>query len=417
MPAETEISEIKSLLEQGRINKAEVLIAQYLRQTNIPDQHHANLLVYRAEIFLATARPDRALDELNRIHNLDFKLHKSPRVLRIYGDCYFARFELASVGFAQNQDLNQAQEFYDTIMRLHPSYQDIVWIHYQLGRILLISDAIPQASEHFRRVLSHPDSTLQICAYCYERLAFIAFYHDHQAKQALSYLERIPFNFATSDDNEWIIQVNLLKSRIFISLHHVVEARTIMETAIDLAIKHRGDGTLLRDTLLSVVEQLTLVTGHDQDIIRYLEQYIQLSKAPVEVDVTWSRIHQMLGNALGNTQQYPEAILAYQTALQANPYTPWKASINYQIAKCFYLRGHYRETISVLSALRDDYSVVEISEPEYLLFDLLGSAYFALGNYTEALNAFDHALESAPKGTDIREKIKLYHRFSKHLVK
>lgn len=415
MSIKTELTEIKDFIDQGRINKAEVLLAQYLRQPDLKNDELAQLLMYQAQVYLSTARPDRAIDELDGIHLIDSAFSQSPHIQRFYADCYFARFEFSSVGFTQNQDLQQAQKIYDKIMRLHPSYHDISWIHYQLGRILLISDHIPQATEHFYRVLSITNVSPELRAYCYERLAFIAFYHDHHAKQALSYLDGILSEFAVSENIEWIIQVNLLKSRVLLSLNRISEAENIMESTVLFATKNKGDGQLLRDTLLSIAEQLALIAGKDKEIIAYLQQYVQLAKSPLEVDVTWSRVQQMMGNALVNMNQYSEAILAYKNALLTNPYTPWKETIDYQMAKCFYFRGNYAETITILK--QNTNPITEGTQPEHLLFDLLGSAYFALGNYTEALEAFAYALQSAPQGTEFSEKVKLYHHFSKQLVK
>ncbi|NJO83365.1 MAG: hypothetical protein HC828_11460 [Blastochloris sp.] len=107
---------LDALLTKRALKKAEVLIARWLRGT-LPADERARILILRARVRLFGGRVDEALLCLQqaRVH-LTGDDFDTPETLELLGDCYFARYELASVGFADRADAAQALQTYDRIL-------------------------------------------------------------------------------------------------------------------------------------------------------------------------------------------------------------------------------------------------------------------------------------------------------------
>ena len=405
---------IQSLIDQGRINKAEVLIAQTLRQVDLNQSDRAMVLSCRAQTYLSTARPERALNDLKTVEDVSPDIHALPHTQRLLADSHFALFELSQVGFIRKQDLETAYTIYDKIMRLYPSYHDIAWVHYQLGRIFLIWNRSTEATQHFERIFStiNKDSDKNLETYASERLAFIAFYDERDLFKALNFITVVS-NKIKHMDPEWIIQFKLLHSRILLTLNNQKQAQTLLNEVYTIAYQNRNIGSLFADTLLNIAEELQKIPKQEKLILRYLMRFTQIAKSPNKIDVTWGRVYEMIGNACLALNLFEDAIDAFEDVLKYHPNTPWFVSINYRIAKAYYFKSNYQRTIAIINSLL---SKVRDDSLSYLLYDLLGSAYFALGNYRQAQDMFSIALENTPNGTNLREKILLYYRYSTELL-
>jgi tetratricopeptide (TPR) repeat protein len=163
----------------------------------------------------------------------------------------------------------------------------------------------------------------------------------------------------------------------------------------------------LAETQLTIAELLSSIGGRDREVVNCLQQFTQNSRTPLGVDVSWSRAQELLGDAYFNLGQYDNAVLAYRAALQYNPDHPWELSLLYRIARSYYQQRAYRETIDVVQNILDTARIDEQSVGDYRIYDILGSAQFALGKYDKAADAYRHALELVPAGVDT-DKIKTY---------
>ncbi len=158
---------------------------------------------------------------------------------------------------------------------------------------------------------------------------------------------------------------------------------------------------------LRIAELLAEMEGHDKDVISTLQQFVQNTRKPLGIDVTWSRINEMLGNAYFNLSQYENAVEAYNSALQFNPDHPWEVSLYYRIARSNYHQHAYTETIAAIQKMLSVARTDEQAINDYHVYDILGNAQFALGKYEQAVEAYRTALQMAP--IDSIQKIKSYY--------
>ncbi len=406
---------VDDLLNKRDIKRAEVLIARYMRE-ELSVQERVRLLITRARARLLSARVDDALEDLQLARTLLPDEFFSPLTLELLGDCHFARFELASVGFADRNDTAQALAAYERINLEFPTYGNRGWIHYQLGRVLLTDNRITDAVERFQQALLAPSTVAALTAYCYERLGFVAFYEHREFNLALSFLDKAVATYPTHEDRLWLVHVHTLRSRVYREMRAYDSAVDAANAAIGVA--STGDGKAgLSDALLTSAETLALLEGREREVITHLQQYVGISKRPLGIDVTWSRIHEMLGDAYFKTNQLPTAVAAYEAALQFNPYTPWETSLLYRIARTHYALGEYERSVQAIQkmfkAAEADGEVVN----DYRAFNILGNSYFALGSYVQAAHAYETALQIAPANADSLDKIKQYHQFSLDLIR
>lgn len=410
------LNQIDLLLAHGDIKKADVLIAKGLRSQLAPDDQ-AGLLLRRARARLLSARPEDAVDDLSTARALLGAAFEIPENLELLADCLFARFELASVGFADHNLLVQAQQTYESIIRLFPRYNNLGWAYYQLGRIAMASNQIEAAISHFQQALLSPSRVSAITAYCYERLGFIAFYESRDLDQALGFLNRAVDTYPAAENRLWLVQAHLRRSRVLRQMHDAQAALKAAEMALSLVSNLGADTkkSALAETQLMIAELLASIGHRDREVVACLNQFMQNAKRPLGVDVTWSRAHELLGDASFNLGQYDNAVAAYRSALQLNPDHPWEVSLLYRIARSYYQQRAYQETVEVAHHLLDSANTDGQPVTDYRIYDLLGGAEFALGKYDQAAAAYGRALDLAPPGADT-EKIRQYLDYARERV-
>lgn len=401
---------VDDLLNRRDVKRAEILIARFLR-AELSVQERAGLLIARARARLLTARADDALDDLHHARNLLPEDFDAPSTLELLGDAHFARFELASVGFADRNDTAQALAAYERIPSEFPQYRNRGWIFYQRGRVYLTENRVDDAVECFEQALLMPSTVPALTAYCYERLGFVAFYEQRDFEQALSFLNKAIATYPTPEDRLWLVHVHTLRSRVYREMHNFDSAVDAANSAISVASSAEGKAGLT-EALLASAETLAPLDGRERDVIAHLQQYIQMSKKPLGIDVTWSRIHEMLGDAYYKTSQLQNAVSAYQAALQFNPYSPWEQSLYYRIARTRYQLSEYERTVQAIqkmiqSAEADGQPIVD-----YHVYQMLGNSHFALKSYAQAVMAYQAALDIAPANADGLDKIRQYHQFA-----
>ncbi len=403
------LSGLDVLIAQGDIKKAEVQVAKLLRNDLSPKER-SELLLRRAKIRLMSGRVEDALDDLNA---LDETALSQVEIQELRADCHLARFELASLGFADRGDLQRAREIYNQLLQSGDEYANQGWAFYQLGRIHLSANEIHAALESFQKALYTPTHIASVTAYCYERIGFIAYYEQRNLPHALSFLNRALDTYPAAENPQWLVQVQLLRSRVLRAMQQYAVALNAAETALQGAPNGTSSWS---EALLANSEILSEIGNRDRDIVHYLQQFVQVSKRPLGLDVTWSRVHEMLGNAHFNLGQYEDAINAFQSVLQFNPDHPWELDFYYRIARCHYQLRAYRDAVNTIEHMLIKAAAEQQGLDDYRPYDVMGSAYFALGEYPQAIAAYEQALQIAPANAEVAAKIRSYQDRAKRLI-
>ncbi len=390
------LQQVDLLIARGDVKRADVLIARKLRSA-LDTAERADLMLRRARVRLLSARPDDALDDLQTVQKLlSGSGFETPQNMELLADCHLARFELASVGFADRQSLQVAEETYTRIIETYPQYGNLGWVYYQLGRVAMASNQTERAVSLFQQALLSPAHVRALTAYCYERLGFIAFYEWRDLDKAIGFLNRAVDTFPASEDRAWLVQVHLRRSRVLRQMQDYEAALRSAETSLALV---SGGGVenrpVMAETLLAIADLLTYIGHRDREIVSRLQQFMQYAKKPLGVDVTWSRVNEMLADAYFNLGLYDDAIAAYRAALQFNPDHPWEMSLLYRIASSYYQQRAYQKCIeavhSVLEVAKSDEQAVN-----YQVYEMLGAAQYALGQYAKAIDSYERALSLEP---------------------
>jgi len=409
------LKQIDDLLASREIKKAEVLIAKQLR-AEPPSDARAELLYRRARARLIGQHPDDALEDIQTARALLPESADAPEVLELLGDAYFARFELSPVGFAERGDAEHALNLYEQILTNYPDYPNTGWVLYQKGRVLLSAGEAETASNCLQEALLKPSQVNALTALCYERLGFIHLFDHRDPAAALSFLDRAAVTYPPGEPEGWLGQLHLLRSRALREKGRQAEALAAAQQALQIMA---GLGAEMRggqqDAHLALGEILTSMPGHEAEVAHHLQQFLQLGKKPLGVDVTWSRVNELLGDMLFRLERYDSAIEAYNNALNFNPYHPWQAAVYYQIARCHYRLRAYEKTVATIERMAEALAEDGQEVSDYRVFHLLGNAYFALEQFPLAVKAYQQAVSLAPSDAEDRDRIETYLRFAEEL--
>lgn len=408
-----DLAVLDKLLEKRDVKKAEVTIAKYLR-ANLSSSDQCEVLLYRARVRLLGARPDDALNDLQWVQAHCDELANDPKLLQVLADSYFSRFEQAAVGFSDRSDLAHAEQAYNQILSDSLSFANAGWVSYQLGRIHLVNNQIDDAEQCFRQSLIQPSDVTALTAYCFERLGFTAYYERRDPSIALAFLNKAIYTYPATEDALWLVQVYILRSRILRSSNYGLALESA-EKALNIASNGRRDNRhALAESLFAVAEVLAEQGHRKKEQINHIQQFLQMSKRPLGVDVTWSRAYEMLGDAYFALEQHEEAINSYFSALQFNPYHPWEVSVYYRIACNYYQQNSYHKAIQAIQQVFDLSETDGQEVTDYRVYDVLGNAHFALEQYDSAASAYEQAVQLAPPHVNI-DKTRRYLQFAMKL--
>ncbi|NLX11448.1 MAG: tetratricopeptide repeat protein [Chloroflexi bacterium] len=407
---------VDRFLALGDLQRAGALLARLLRASGVSDAERAQLLARRARMRLLAEKPDDALEDLRVCGTLDPAVIDTPPLLELAGDTYFARFELAPVGFADRADAEQAMACYNRLITFAPDYDNLGWVIYQKGRILLSAGTADQAAALFEQALEKSGQVAALPALCYERLGFIELFERRNAALALEYFARAVEVYPAGENAGWLVQLHILRSRAFREqrLYHaaLTAARQALSTIDTTAPDYRR---ALPEAHLAVGEALAAIEAREPEAIDHLVQFLQLSKRPLGVDVTWSRVHETIGELSFRLGRYELAAEAYQAALSFNPFHPLEMHVRYQIARCYYRLQNYQRTIETLEALQAAAAAEGDLVHDYRVYHLLGNACYALERYSQAVAAYHQALLLAPVGAAQLDQIRAYLRYAEDL--
>jgi tetratricopeptide (TPR) repeat protein len=120
----------------------------------------------------------------------------------------------------------------------------------------------------------------------------------------------------------------------------------------------------------------------------------------------------MLGDASYKLGQYENAITAFQTALQFNPYHPWEISIYYRMAVSYYQQRDYDNVVKTIKRIFETAQAEGQPISDYRVYEVLGNAQFALNKYDKAAEAYARFLEIAPPNAQNLDKTREYYQFA-----
>ena len=398
------LRDCEGLLARNELRRAEVAVARALRTS--PDlRTRVALLLLRARARLNDARPAEALDDLQAVLKLEPQRLHSPGLLELRGDCHLVRYELASVGFADHSDTVAAAGCYERILRVTPNYENVGRVYFQLGRLALIGNDVAMARERFLTALLAPSHMAALSALCFERLGYIALYEERSLPRALGLLDKAIATLPVDGNLAWLIQVHLLRSRVLHEQQNYPSAIAAAETAVSLAA---SEPAVLAEALLTLAEFLAGAEGRQQEVIRHLQHYLQITQVPPGQDVTWARVHELLGDAWFGLGHNGEAVAAWLEALHYNPDNPWSASVQHRIARSLYQQGDYQAAAQAIEGLLIIAEGESVPAAYFQLYFMLGHSRLRLGNYHGARYALEQALKLAPAGTEGLEQFRSY---------
>jgi len=403
------LQDIHHALEKRDVKRAEIILARLLRGDLTPAER-AEALFTRARVRLVSGRPDDALADLREVALLSPGCAERPEYLELRADCHLARFELASVGFADRADTAQASLDYAKITESAPSWPNRGWTHYQQARIALSENHTTAAVAHLQQALLNPSTVPALSAYCYERLGFIAFFDQRNPAEALAWLDRAVATYPADEPRVWLAEVHTLRSRVLREGRDYTQALAAADTSLKIA---GGCGAAGRDALadaaLFAAEVAAELPGRERAVIAYVQQFTSASKRPLGIDVTWSRSQELLGDAYLRAGLAAEALESYQAALRYNPYHPWELKLYFQIAHCYYQLHEYNRSANAVNVLLRSADEDEPVLRDFRVHALLGNALYAQGDYANAANAYRAALLNAPEHADGLDGLQTYY--------
>jgi tetratricopeptide (TPR) repeat protein len=411
-----ELSEIKQLIDQGKYKQAEKVISLTLGADL--DFNRKELLLLRGRVRLLTGRIGELISDISYLSNTNPSWLQEPSFIELVADANLAQFENANLGFRDTVSLQTAINLYKRLMDEFTNYENRGWVCFQLARTHLIQNKVGLAIEYFSTALSSRSTVKNLPALCYERLAFIAFYELRNFDEALGYINQALKS--DSDDPrelDWRIQAQLLRARILHLLGCNWDSYNTLDNVIHSISEQQTDSTAaLAEALLASAEITSDIDGLEHKTIHYLHHFMRIAKRPVGVDVTWSRVYELIGYSCFALNLFSEAEIALKTSLEFNPDHPWFSNISFLIARCYYNQSDFSRVIISIRSLQQRGIEDDPMLDQSLLYGMLGNALFATKHYGEAAEAYGNALETVATTTRVSKDLESYQSLALELM-
>jgi tetratricopeptide (TPR) repeat protein len=402
------LNNIDRALESDDLRKAESLITRLLK-TGVSDDERAQVLLRRARTRFLRQHSEDALADIELAKEYFPPIQELAYTKALLGDIYFAKFMLAEVGFADRADTERASEYYNQVLENHPHFRQRGWVHYQRGCLYLTENKFEKAIQDFHAGLEHDNIPDFLHTFCYERLGF-AHLDQRNPKTALHYLDKALSTYPQGKNAAHLVMIHMLRSRTLRMMENYEEALKAASEALkslDTAAPNYKEAFL--EAHLAMGEILANMPEREAEAIEHLIQYLQNSKRPLGVDVTWSRVYETLGELSLRLSRHEQAIEAFNAALSFNPYHPLELNVRYNIARSYYRMKAYEKAIAVIKQMQD---IADEKITDYRVYYVLGNSYFALERYDDAAQAYREATTYVPPNSKVIQKIQAYLRFS-----
>lgn len=408
---------IEQAYNENDLRKAEVIATRHLRSEDLALEIRCQILMRRARIRLQGDRPDDALEDVQTTLSLQPSFNRLVEIKALLGDIYFARFMLAEFGFADRNNTELALQYYNEIIQRHPNSEHAGWVYYQRGRVHLTRGHIVEAINDFNTGLQKENRPPALHAFCYERLGFISLFENRDPAVATQHFDAAIHAYPSQENVSWLVQTHISRSRALREIGNYPAALDAASTALRSVDASAPDYRhTFTDAQLAVGEVLALIPNRESEAIEHLLLFLQNSKRPLGVDVTWSRVYETMGDLSLKLERYEQAIEAYQASLSFNVYHPWEVNIHYQIARCYYRMQAYERVISSIEKMQEVAEQENQIISDYRVFQVKANAHFALEHYEQAAQDYRTTLQLAPSGAANLDKVKTYLRFSEELA-
>jgi tetratricopeptide (TPR) repeat protein len=394
------------------LKQREATLSRQLKTASTEDVR-ASLLLQRASLRVQLRHGDDALADLDTIRTTRLLHESDAKFLQVQADCHLMRFETSSVGFADRHELEKAILLYDQI--IHDGQADnICWVHYQLGRAQIFAMNFLSAVEQFQQALVLPDATHhpELSAYCYERLAYVAYFDQRNSKDALLYLQRALDTYPSAAEPLWRASVHLRCGSILRELHMVEPALEATSAAYEIA-RSSENKAIIAEALLAIADLLTMLPGHDYEVIEVVNRYMYFEKRPLGADLTWARLYNIIGDAYFNVGQYSNAVDAYHSVQFFSPDYVSEGQVTFRLARCYYQLRQYKRTQQLAQEMLMDSDNEFVDGTQGHVYELLGNAFFAVGDFKQAENAYEQAIVFFAKHQFPNAQAELYLQLSR----
>ena len=159
-------------------------------------------------------------------------------------------------------------------------------------------------------------------------LGFIELSERRNSVAALQYFRQAIEHYPAHDTSGWLTQLHIRVSRAYLDMGQHEEALSAAHRALrDI----QGGSTssvraILPEAHKAVGDVLAAMPGGEAEAIKHFLRFLQSSRRPPGIDVTWSQVHETIGQLSFKLERYQEAIDAYEKALEYNPYHPGKST-------------------------------------------------------------------------------------------
>jgi tetratricopeptide (TPR) repeat protein len=388
---------IQSLINEQNYKQAEKLLAIALRDNS--ESMKEDLILLRGRLRLLTGHPGDALADFVELSKINKELLQVSFFVELLADAHLAYYTNVKLGFSESDTLKIALNMYSRLTTDFPDYHNYGWAFFQLARISLLQNDTHSAYDYLYIAINQPSQVNNLSALCYERLAFIELYDRRNFTQALGHINHaLELYYANKfDDLTWEIHAHLMRARLLKLMGTRQDVHEVLDNVIHAVGKHQMESPqLLSDTLLACGEIASSITGLEAETISYLSQFIKSTKRPLDVDVTWSRVYELLGYSYFALKHYQDAISMLKSSLELNPDHPWMANIVLLIAYCHYNQTEFDKTIDAINGLRQHNLDRDLVADKYMLYGILGNALFATKQYQKAAEAYESALIGTP---------------------
>jgi tetratricopeptide (TPR) repeat protein len=294
----------------------------------------------------------------------------------------------------------------------------MAWVCYQCGRIKLSQNDIDAAAAYFQSVLDAPNHVPGVRAMAQERLGFVELFEKRDPAAALEHFHAAQ-KVATGDEPPgWLVQLNIRMSHAHLERREYDDALAAARSALRTI---QSNGTTahrmaLPEAHLAIADVMAVMPDYESEAIEHYLRFLQYSRRPPGIDVTWSKVHETIGHLSFRLERYQQAITAFEKALEINPYHPWDLNLRYQIARCYYRSRLYERVVETITEIETRAQNDAEEVRDWLVHNLLGNALFALEDFQAASEAYQTALELAPVGDTGVEKTRIYLRFCEELL-